>query len=211
LAQLPKMNAFTPILLNGKYMSNYRRAYTPGGTYFFTVVTYERKPLLTLEPVRTALREAIRTVKEIYPFTIDAFVLLPNHLHCIWTLPPDDKDYSRRWSIIKRTVSTRCIEVAESTENGLVGGAHQAKGGAGSHLKHRELFFWQRRFWEHQVRDEEDFNRHIDYIHWNPVKHGYAKNVVDWDFSTFHRYRENGMYPADWGGCSNEDGEGYGE
>lgn len=207
-------------------MSNYHRAYTPGGTYFFTVVTYARKPILTLEPVRTALREAIRTVKETYPFTIDAFVLLPDHLHCIWTLPPEDKDYSRRWSIIKRTVSKRCIElgVSDIAENGLVGVAHPTKDSGSlamsghhtknsgrSHLKHRELFFWQRRFWEHQVRDEEDFNRHVDYIHWNPVKHGYAKKVVDWEFSTFQRYRDCGVYPADWGGCSDEGAEGYGE
>lgn len=172
-------------------MSIYKRSYTTGGTYFFTVVTYSRQPLLTIDPVRKALREAITSVRLTYPFTIDAWVLLPDHLHCIWTLPPGDAEFSRRWSIIKRLVSKQCAEYAEPTENR-------------SHINRREFSFWQRRFWEHQIRDEANYRNHADYIHWNPVKHGYAATANDWPFSTFHNYVKRGVYSLDWGGCPAE-------
>ena len=163
-------------------MPNYRRADIAGATYFFTVTTCNRQPLLTLGPVRDSLRDAITFVRRNHPFAIDAWVLLPDHIHCIWTLPPDDADFSVRWSIIKRLVSQQCREYSGRTTSA-------------SRQKRRELSFWQRRFWEHQIRDESDFEQHVDYIHWNPVKHGYVMLAADWPYSTFHRYRRQGMYP----------------
>ena len=161
-------------------MPNYRRARVAGGTYFFTVVARERRPVLTGEAVRTALREAIARVRATKPFRVDAWVLLPDHLHCLWTLPPGDADFSSRWSAIKRLTSQAAAGSAgtESAQSGL----------------------WQERFWEHVVRDDPDFARHADYIHWNPVRHGHAARAADWPYSTFRRYCELGVYPDDWGG-----------
>jgi len=168
-------------------MSNYRRARVAGGTFFFTVVAYRRQPILCDEPVRAALREAIREVRQSSPFKIDAWVLLPDHLHCIWTLPPDDGDFSLRRSLIKRRVSL------------AVGAQYRrAEWLNASKLKHRESTVWQRRFWEHSIRDEEDLRRHVDYLHFNPVKHGLVSGASDWPHSTFHRFVEAGIYPADW-------------
>jgi putative transposase len=168
-------------------MPNYRRANTPGATYFFTVITNGRKPYLANEDVRKALREGIESTRERRPFTIDAWVLLPDHLHCIWTLPADDSDFSIRWTGIKQHVSDACapIYVDPSTLNS-------------SQRKRGESGFWQRRFWEHLIRDELDFERHVDYIHWNPVKHDYVDHCADWSYSTFHRYVAQGIYPLDW-------------
>ena len=168
-------------------MPNYRRADLPGATYFFTVITANRQPLLTLEPVRDSLRNAIALVRRTHPFTIDAWVLLPDHLHCIWTLQADDADFSVCWSIIKRLVSQQCR-------------AYTARITSASRQKRRELPFWQRRFWEHRIRDESDFERHADYIHWNPVKHSWVALAADWPYSTFHRYRQQGIYSSTWGG-----------
>ncbi|MFP5344870.1 MAG: REP-associated tyrosine transposase [Gammaproteobacteria bacterium] len=166
-------------------MATYRRSITPGATYFFTVNTYLRQPVLTNEPFYHALKRAIRRVMDSHPFTIDAFVLLPDHLHCLWTLPPQDADYALRWSLIKRYVSqdTRFLLAVPS---------------AASHQKRRELGLWQRRFWEHQIRDERDFEKHADYIHWNPVKHGHAGCSRDWPYSSFRRFVARGIYPMDW-------------
>lgn len=161
-------------------MPNYRRARVAGGTYFFTVVARERRPLLTNEPVRRALREAIARVRAAQPFRADAWVLLPDHIHCLWTLPPDDADFSSRWSAMKRLTSQAV-----------------AAGDAG-----RKSGLWQDRFWEHLVRDDADFARHADYIHWNPVRHGHAARAADWPYSTFRRWCEKGIYPEDWGGES---------
>ena len=170
-------------------MSNYRRAKTPGGSYFFTVVTYRRQPLLTLADGRVILREMVREVRRNHPFTIDAWVLLPEHLHCIWTLPPGDADYSTRWGIIKGGFSRQARELFRNPE-----WINRSK------AKHRESTVWQRRFWEHRIRDQEDFNRHFDYVHWNPVKHGHVARVGDWPYSTFHKYAAQGLYQLDWGG-----------
>ena len=168
-------------------MSNYRRAQAAGGTFFFTVVAYRRQPILCDEPVRAALREAINEVRRSRPFKIDAWVLLPDHLHCIWTLPPDDGDFSLRWSLIKRQVSL------------AVGAQYRrAEWMNESKLKHRESTLWQRRFWEHCIRDDEDLRRHVDYLHFNPVKHGLVSRVSDWPHSTFHRFVKAGICPADW-------------
>ena len=169
-------------------MSRYRRSQTPGGCYFFTVVSYQRHPVLCNDELRQALRDAIRYVQRSRPFIINAWVLLPDHLHCIWTLPPGDNDFSQRWSIIKRRVSIAC--------------RHHIKPDwiNASKAKHRESTLWQRRFWEHRIRDDEDFSRHMDYIHYNPVKHGLCEQVKDWPYSTFHRYVESDVYPMEWGG-----------
>jgi REP-associated tyrosine transposase len=170
-------------------MSNYRRARTAGGTFFFTVVSYRRQSFLCDDAVRSALRDAVRAVGDVKPFTVDAWVLLPDHLHCIWTLPPGDGDFSSRWSQIKARVS-REIGARYCRTDWLTG----------SKRKHRESTIWQRRFWEHCIRDEEDLRRHMDYVHFNPVKHGLVKAVADWPYSTFHRLVAEGVYPETWAG-----------
>jgi putative transposase len=168
-------------------MADYRRSKIAGGTYFFTVVTHERRLILTTEAVRTALREAIQQARTTLPFQIDAWVLLPDHLHCVWTLPEGDTNFSARWAIIKRHVSSRCASTAKSSPSD-------------SRFKRNERPFWQRRFWEHQMRDDADMARHVDYVHWNPVKHGLVKAVKDWPYSSFQKYVARGVYPDNWGG-----------
>jgi putative transposase len=168
-------------------VSTYRRHYVEGGSYFFTVVSYKRQPVLTEEPVRVALREAIKEVRETLPFRVEAWVLLPDHLHCIWTLPKCDSNYSLRWARIKQGVSKRR---ANSTNPNLLSASRRKRG---------ESSLWQRRFWEHQLRDEEDFAKHMNYIHYNPVKHGYAKSPKDYPYSTFHQCVKEGLYEITWG------------
>lgn len=168
-------------------MSHYRRSRQAGGSFFFTVVTYRRRPILCEEPVRLALREAIKEIQSKRPFTIEAWVLLPDHLHCLWTLPPDDADFSRRWGMIKRLVSIRCGEAYGC--DGLL---------TASKRKHRESTIWQRRYWEHEIRDKTDFARHLDYIHYNPTRHGLCERPGQWPYSTLHRYIKEGRYPEDW-------------
>lgn len=181
-------------------MTEYRRAIAPGGTFFFTVVTWQRQPILTDDRVRTALREAIKITRAQRPSQIDAWVLLPDHLHCVWTLPDRDSDFSIRWATIKRHVSS-------------VSSAWRSPELTESQRKRRESALWQRRFWEHQIRDDEGFGRHLDYIHWNPVKHGLVNAVADWPYSSFHRLVRRGTYPADWGGrdAAAMDGSEFGE
>ena len=164
-------------------MTEYRRAYMPGASWFFTVNTAQRKGNRLLVKHIDALRQAFRYIKEKYPYRLDAAVVLPDHLHCIWTLPPDDSDYSRRWSLLKGHFS-RATKRNERISK--------------SRQKRRERGVWQRRFWEHMVRDQEDFNRHVDYIHWNPVKHGWVKQVADWPHSSFHHYVARGIYSENW-------------
>jgi REP-associated tyrosine transposase len=180
-------------------MSEYRRVHIPGGAYFFTVKTFERKPVLTHEHYRIALRETITEVRGRLPFDSLAWVLLPDHIHTIWKLPEGDVDYSLRWSLIKQHVTRKC---AERTQEVLVSQSRQ---------KRREGTIWQRRFWEHLIRDDRDFRRHIDYIHYNPVKHGYVSKVVDWPHSTFHRFVRNGVYPTDWASVDEITASNYGE
>ncbi len=180
-------------------MSNYRRAKTPGATYFFTVVTHQRQPLFQIECARTALRDAIHDVRQLLPFQIDAWVLLPDHLHAIWTLPPGDADFSQRWSKIKRQTSRACRHLVNQT---LLTPGQITDG---------EFGFWQRRFWEHQIRDDADFAAHADYIHWNPVKHGLVKSVGDWPHSTFHRFLANRKYTGDWTFTERESNVEFGE
>ncbi|MBI3899823.1 MAG: transposase [Gammaproteobacteria bacterium] len=182
-------------------MPNYRRATTVGATYFFTVTTHRRQPLFAHEVARRTLRESIGAVRKQHPFQIDAWVLLPDHLHCLWTMPEGDADFSLRWSLIKQGTSKQCATML--IDHSLLTPTQQKNG---------ELGFWQRRFWEHQIRDEADFERHADYIHWNPVKHGLVRSPGEWAYSTFRRYVEHGAYPEDWAIASRrEDAESFGE
>lgn len=182
-------------------MPNYRRTRTTGGTYFFTVVTGERRKILTAPESRLALRNAINTARLQYPFIVEAWVLFPEHLHCIWTLPEGDKDYSKRWGLIKAGFSKQMRKTL-----------HDDARLTGSKQMHRETTIWQRRFWEHSIRDEEDFRQHMDYVHYNPLRHGLVTHVKDWPYSTFHRYAAMGVYPENWGRnvALNVDGE-FGE
>jgi len=177
----------------------YRRSQTPGGSYFFTVVTYRRRKFLCEPDNVELLRTAFRTVKSIHPFTIDAFVLLPEHLHCIWTLPADDKNYSMRWNAIKNYFTRHCSD-------------RYRLPASPSQKRKRAQTIWQPRYWEHQIRDDLDFEKHCDYVHWNPVKHGLVASPKDWPYSSFHRFVNLGIYPPNWGGyagCVEDDG--YGE
>ena len=171
-------------------MPNYRRAFVPGGTFFFTVVTDRRAPILCDPPARIALRRALCSGRERWPFQIEAIVLLPDHLHTIWSLPRGDTDYPTRWAWIKK----------EFTKAWLSGGRIELPVNA-SRRRNRRHGVWQRRYWEHLVRDEVDLERHCDYIHYNPVKHGLVPCPADWPFSTFHRWVELDLYPRDWA-CS---------
>ena len=164
----------------------YRRARAEGGTYFFTVVTHRRRRFLREPENVSHLREAFRYVMARRPFKIDAFVLLPDHLHCIWTLPEGDRDFSTRWRLIKSGFTRACGEA----HRGTVSASRRRKG---------EQAVWQRRFWEHQIRDERDLIQHVEYIHHNPIKHGLVKAPRDWEYSSFHRYVRQGVYDREWG------------
>ena len=169
-------------------MSRYRRADVAGGSYFFTVVTERRQRILTDEAVRGALREGIERVRLQWPFVIDGWVLLPDHLHAIWTLPAGDADFPLRWRLIKSHVTRRC------------GSLYERKGWlTARRIEKKQGTLWQHRYWEQCLRDEQDFRRHMDYLHWNPVKHGLVKSVLDWPWSSFHRYVSQGVYQKDWG------------
>ncbi|MBK1723022.1 REP-associated tyrosine transposase [Thiocystis violacea] len=170
-------------------MTRYRRAVVAGGTYFFTVVTYRRRRFLTDAEPRQWLREAIHATRADHPFKIDAWVLLPDHLHCIWTLPKGDADFSTRWALLKSRFTKRAGD--RLSREGWM---------SDSKRKHREGTLWQRRFWEHAIRDDRDFEAHLHDIHFNPVKHGLVRHVADWPFSTFHRYVKAGTYPSHWAG-----------
>ncbi|MFI3185612.1 MAG: transposase [Methylococcaceae bacterium] len=163
----------------------YRRAKTPGATYFFTVVTFHRGKILCEPENRELLRTAFHNTRMCHPFIIDAFVLLPDHLHCIWTLPVDGIDYSMRWNTIKGHFSRYCLDKYK-TPSSL------------SQKHKRAQTIWQPRFCEHQIRDDTDYEKHCDYIHWNPVKHGLAVRPSDWPYSSFHRFVQLGIYPHNW-------------
>jgi putative transposase len=165
-------------------MPDYRRFRVPGGTYFFTVNLLERRLDLLVRHIDD-LREAVRATKRERPFHIDAWVVLPDHMHTVWTLPPGDDDFSNRWKAIK----IRFVQKLPRTERRS--NVRVAKGERG---------IWQRRFWEHVIRDDNDYARHIDYVHWNPLKHGLVKQVKDWPYSSFHQYVQQGLYPQDWAG-----------
>ncbi|HFE39493.1 MAG TPA: transposase [Gammaproteobacteria bacterium] len=159
-------------------MSHYRRATTPGATYFFTVVTHQRKNRFTNPSSIELLREAFRTIKARKPFEIEAIVVLPDHIHCLWKLPEDDHDFSGRWREIKKYVTKRMTNIRNSRKEGDI---------------------WQRRFWEHQIRNETDWRNHMDYIHYNPVRHGYVTAPGNWRWSSFHQWAAKGAYELCWG------------
>lgn len=165
-------------------MSRYRRHYVAGGTFFFTVKLANPKDDLLTRHVDW-LRQAYGRVQRQYPFETVAVCILPNHLHAIWTLPEGDADYSLRWRLLKTYFS-----------------AHFARreGLSPSKMRRHERGIWQRRFYEHTVRDADDLQRCVDYVHYNPVKHGLADCVRDWPFSSFHRFVREGMLSADWAG-----------
>ena len=172
----------------------YRRARVKGGTYFFTVVTHNRAKVFNRSVNVELLRQAFRTVINRHPFNIDAFVLLPDHLHCIWTLPKGDADFSMRWRLIKSYFSRQINSVGWVEERNPTETTTST-----SRLRKNEKGIWQRRFWEHLIRDQEDLRRHVEYIHYNPVKHGLTNMPFDWMHSSFHRYVNEGIYNAKWG------------
>lgn len=174
-------------------MVRYRRNRVPGGTFFFTVTLADRRSRALVEHVG-ALRSAFRTTRQERRFTVEAVVILPDHLHAILTLPPGDADFPGRWRRIKG-LFTRQVGSRERL--------HRSPKG--------EYGLWQRRFWEHTVRDDDDFVRHVDYIHWNPVKHGLVSRVGEWPYSSFHRYVRMGWLPEDWGGDVSDPGGHFGE
>jgi putative transposase len=175
-------------------MPNYRRAFIPGGCWFFTVNTLDRRSTILTDNI-DALRRATSETMRRYPFRIDAFVVLPNHIHAIWTLPPDDRDFSTRWRLIK----TRFVRQ-------VPGGEHRNQ----TRKVRGERGIWQRRFWEHLIRDERDYAAHVEYCVINPVKHGLVSQVADWPHSSFHRDVRAGVFPIDWAGDASMSGD-FGE
>jgi putative transposase len=176
-------------------MVTYRRNFVPGRSFFFTVNLADRRLSLLTTHVE-ASREAFRAIRLSHAFKIEAIVVLPDHLHAIWTMPEGDADFATRWRLIKTTFS-RKIPSGER-----VSASRVARGERG---------IWQRRYWEHTIRDENDFARHVDYIHINPVKHGLVSRVRDWQPSSFHRMVRLGIYPEDWAGDPSEDDGDFGE
>ncbi len=175
-------------------MVHYRRSLVPGGTFFLRVTVADRRSSILVDHV-ASLRHAFRAARKERPFTIDAIVILPDHLHAIMTLPEDNADFSGRWRRIKglftRQVIARGLPIGRDDRG--------------------EYALWQRRFWEHTIRDESDFSRHLDYIHYNPVKHGLVSRVSDWPYSSFHRYVRQGWLPEDWAGVAETTSRGFGE
>jgi putative transposase len=169
-------------------MPNYIRAQQSGGTFFFTLTAYRRKRILLDTPIINALRESLRDTRKANPFEIAAWVLLPDHMHFIWRLPAGDSDYSRKLGRVKAGVSRR-----------VKGQYGRQRAAQESRIRRRESTIWQRRFWEHQIRNDEDLKAHLDYLHYNPVKHGLVSRVRDWPYSSFHRYVRQGFYGEDWG------------
>jgi putative transposase len=175
-------------------MVRYRRNRVQGGTYFFTVTLAERRSTRLVDHIGT-LRAAFRVARQERPFTIDAVVILPDHLHAILTLPQGDTDFAGRWRRIKGHFSTQLLAAGVAIRRHANG----------------ELALWQRRYWEHTIRDDHDFVRHVDYIHYNPVKHRLVARVRDWPHSSFHVYVRRRLLPQDWAGDVNEGASGYGE
>ena len=163
-------------------MPNYRRNRVPSGSYFFTVNLRDRRSDLLVAEIE-ALRSSVRATRARHPFHIDVWVVLPDHVHCIWTLPTGDVGFPVRWQMIKALFS-RSVPRAKERRASLI--------------RKREAGIWQRRTWEHTIRDDQDYAVHMDYIHFNPVKHGLAAQAADWPFSSFVRSVRLGMYPSDW-------------
>ena len=166
-------------------MPDYRRFRVAGGTAFFTVNLLQRRGTTLLTERIDHLRDAVRRVRRQRPFTIDAWVVLPDHLHAVWTLPPGDDDISTRWRLIK-TFFVRALPRSE-----WLSPARRQAGERG---------IWQRRFWEHAILDDADYAAYVNYVHFNPVKHGYVAAPGDWPYSTFRACVARGLYPEAWAG-----------
>jgi putative transposase len=164
-------------------MPNYRRANTGGGAFFFTVALADRASDLLIHEI-DRLRKVYRDVQERRPFETIAICILPDHIHALWELPEHDRDFSVRWNLIKGGFSRGIDARARSRSKEMK----------------REKGIWQRRYWEHAIRDDADLERHVDYIHFNPVKHGHVTWVADWPHSSFHRFVDRGLLAPDWGG-----------
>jgi putative transposase len=169
-------------------MPEYRRIFVPGGTYFFTVITYHRQPLFLNPNYCRIYRKAVLSIAEKHPFEEVAYCILPDHIHTIWTMPEHDSDYPLRWQAIKGSF-TRWIQIMD--------GRRPIQNS--SHLKRREAAVWQRRYWEHLIFDDRDFDYHMDYIHYNPVALGLVNRPIDWKWSSFLRFVEAEYYESDWG------------
>ena len=176
-------------------MPDYRRNRVPGGTFFFTVNLLDRRSDLLVMQI-DALREAVRQTRARAPFRIDAWVILPDHMHCLWTLPDGDADFPGRWRAIK-TAFSKSLPTGERRSRVMA-----SRGERG---------IWQRRYWEHTIRDDRDLAVHLDYIHFNPVKHGLAEHPADWPHSSFRRSVARGLYPAGWTGGSSGEPQETGE
>jgi putative transposase len=172
-------------------MPNFRRNWLSGGTFFFTVVTAGRVPLFRDQEARRLLGDCLREERRIRPFDLQAVVLLPDHLHAIWTLPSGDFDYPIRWSSIKSRFTHEWLKCGSASESER----------SEAQRRERRRGIWQSRYMEHTIRDEDDWIQHANYIHFNPVRHGLARCPKDWPWSSFLRYVRSGDYPLDWG-CS---------
>ena len=168
-------------------MVGYRRNFVPGGTYFFTATLKDRSSSYLIDHV-DLLHESIQTVKNKSHFDELAQVILPDHLHTIWMLPDNDANYPGRWKAIKSLFTRLLIKSGVSLKRNARG----------------EYPLWQKRYWEHTIKDEQDLKSHIDYIHYNPVKHNYVDNVFDWKYSSLHRYVEKGLLTKDWSGAGSD-------
>ncbi len=176
-------------------MSRYRRAKIEGGAFFFTVALADRSSDLLIREI-DRLRRAYKRAQQRLPFETIAICILPDHLHALWLLPDGDADFASRWILFK---------------SGFSRGLPPAASRSASKAAKREKGIWQRRYWEHAIRDDADLERHVDYIHYNPVKHGLVPRVRDWPHSSFHRYVERGILPADWGGGAMDTPGRFGE
>jgi putative transposase len=176
-------------------MPQYIRARIKGSIFFFTVVLADRRSHLLIDEI-DRFRHCYRIAQKSHPFETIAICLLPDHLHALWAMPEGDEDFSKRWSLIK---------------SGFSRGLHPSHSRSASKISKREKGIWQRRYWEHAIRDDRDFERHVDYIHFNPVKHGHVTPVSDWPHSSFHRYVERGLLAADWGGDMRDIRGSFGE
>ncbi len=170
-------------------MPEYRRSWVQGGTFFFTLVTYNRNPIFSSNTNFQLFLKTWNDVQSLHPFESIAACVLPDHIHAIWKLPEDDADYPMRWKEIKRLFTQ---EYNRNNQKGMVRSQSQQIQG--------EATIWHRRYWEHTIRDQDDLNAHIDYVHINPLKHGLVNMVKEWPWSSFHRYVRMGIYPSDWGG-----------
>ena len=175
-------------------MVRYRRNFIEGGSFFLTVTLADRGSRTLIDHVEV-LRAAVKETRAAHPFAVVAAVVLPDHIHIVMTLPEGDADYPTRLSLIKRRFTDGVVKL----------------GAAVARRRNGEIALWQRRFWEHTIRDERDFERHVDYVHFNPVKHGLVARVCDWPYSSFHRYVHRGLLPQDWGGDFAHNQAGFGE